>query len=80
MTPRSCVTYALPAFAVLGVTAAFDEADTSEVDFEPARLRTPRTGRVLHGTPWPSMLLEILTAGGTVAGLEAETLSLEETR
>jgi hypothetical protein len=62
------------------VTAAFEEGDSAEVDFEAAQVRNRRTGQACRGTPGPRMLLDILTAGGIIARLQPENLLLEETR
>lgn len=71
---RNCVNYALPALEVSGVAAAFVEGDTAEVNFTAATVRNLRTGQTLQGAVWPSMLMNILQAGGIIRSLEREGL------
>jgi hypothetical protein len=60
------VNFGLPALAVPGVAAAFDEGDLAEIDLAAGRMRNRRTGQELQGTPLPPMLREIIAAGGLV--------------
>lgn len=71
---RNCVNFALPALAIPGVRAAFEEGDEGEVDFTQGIVRNLRTGAELRGTPWPELLLRSMRAGGLVEKLEAEGL------
>ena len=71
---RNCVNYAFPALEVSGIATAFVESDTAEVDFVTATVRNPRTGKTLQGAVWPTMLMNILQAGGIIASLKREGL------
>jgi 3-isopropylmalate/(R)-2-methylmalate dehydratase small subunit len=63
---RNAVNFGLPALAVPGVSAAFEEGDVAEVDLATGVVANPRTGQTLQGTPLPPMLREIIAAGGLV--------------
>jgi 3-isopropylmalate/(R)-2-methylmalate dehydratase small subunit len=63
---RNAVNFGLPALAVPGVAAAFEEGDMAEIDLALGAVRNARTGQVLQGTPLPPMLREIVAAGGLV--------------
>ncbi len=71
---RNCVSFGLPALECAGVSAAFDEGDTAEVDLAAARVRNTRTGETLAGLPIPKALLTLMQAGGIFPLLEAEGL------
>ena len=66
---RNCINHGLPALAVPGVSAAFDEGDVAEVDVVAARVRNASTGHELTGKPYPPMVLELLRLGGVEARL-----------
>ena len=63
---RNAVNFGLPALAVPGVAAAFEEGDLAEIDLASGRVRNARTGQALQGSPLPPALREIIDAGGLV--------------
>lgn len=66
---RNCVNHGLPALAIAGVTAAFEEGDVADIDIEEASVLNPRTGARLTGTPYPPFVLDLLRSGGVEADL-----------
>ena len=66
---RNCVNHGLPALAVPGVAAAFEEGDVAEIDIEEASVLNLRTGARLTGTPYPTFVLDLLRNGGVEADL-----------
>jgi 3-isopropylmalate/(R)-2-methylmalate dehydratase small subunit len=68
---RNCVNHGLPALAVPGVSAAFEEGDVAEIDIEEASVLNTRTGTRLTGTPYPEFVLDLLRGGGVEADLRA---------
>lgn len=62
---RNCVNYALPAMECPGVLDAVTDGDIVRVDVGEGVLTNTRTGQTLRGAKMPSMLLDIIKAGGT---------------
>jgi 3-isopropylmalate/(R)-2-methylmalate dehydratase small subunit len=62
---RNCVNYALPAMECPGVLDAVTEGDIVRVDIADGVLTNTRTRQTLSGAKMPSMLLDIIKAGGT---------------
>jgi 3-isopropylmalate/(R)-2-methylmalate dehydratase small subunit len=71
---RNCVSFGLPALECAGVSAAFKEGDTAEVDLAHATIRNARTGRKLDGLAIPEALLSLMLGGGIFPLLESEGL------
>ena len=71
---RNCVNFAFPAMQCQGVSAAFEEGDIAEVDFEAGTVRNATSGRQLMAKALPQKLLSLLKAGGVYPLLELEGL------
>ena len=71
---RNSVNYGLFAMECPGVSAAFDEGDVAQVDFETFKIINTRTGVELQGRRFPQMLLDTMSAGGIYALMEAKGL------
>ncbi len=69
---RNCINHGFPVLQCPGVHAAFAEGDKAEVELRAGTVRNLRTGTVLQGMKLPDILLEIIEAGGVLAGLRAE--------
>jgi len=71
---RNAVNYGLLACECPGVSAAFDEGDTAEVDIDAWTVRNPRSGQTLKVTPVPPQLLAMMLGGGIYPVLAREGL------
>lgn len=71
---RNCVNFAFPALECPGVSAAFSEGETAEVEFEAATVRHATRGTLLSGKPLPPQLMALVQAGGVYQLLEQEGL------
>ena len=71
---RNAVNYGLLACECPGVSAAFEEGDTAELDIDTWSARNPRTGRTLKVSPVPGQLLAMMLGGGVYPVLEREGL------
>ena len=71
---RNAVNYRLLACECPGVSAAFDEGDTAEVDIDAWTVRNPRSGQTLKVTPVPPQLLAMMLGGGIYPVLAREGL------
>jgi 3-isopropylmalate/(R)-2-methylmalate dehydratase small subunit len=71
---RNAVNYGLLACECSGVSAAFEEGDTAELDIDAWNARNPRTGQTLTVSPVPPQLLAMMTGGGIYPVLEREGL------
>ncbi|GAA4340855.1 3-isopropylmalate dehydratase small subunit [Pigmentiphaga soli] len=71
---RSCVNFGFLALDCPGVTAAFEEGDTAELDLDAWTVRNARTGAVLHPARVPAKFLAMMREGGIYPMLEAEGL------
>jgi 3-isopropylmalate/(R)-2-methylmalate dehydratase small subunit len=71
---RNCVNFAFPAIECAGISAAFVEGETAEVNFESAQVRHLNRGTVLAGKPLPPSLMALVQAGGVFHLLESEGL------
>ncbi|MEZ0069845.1 3-isopropylmalate/(R)-2-methylmalate dehydratase small subunit [Streptacidiphilus sp. MAP12-20] len=69
---RNAINHGLPALAVPGVTAAFADGDTMSLDFAAGRVENTTTGARLEGGALPTMVLDILAAGGILPKLARE--------
>jgi len=69
---RNCVNFAFPAMECPGVTAAFDEGDVAEVDFDTAQVRNATRETAVDAIALPPKLLALLKAGGVYPLLEQE--------
>jgi len=69
---RNCVNFAFPAMECPGITAAFDEGDVAEVDFDTAQVRNATRGTAVDAIALPPKLLALLKAGGVYPLLEQE--------
>jgi len=71
---RNAVNYGLLACECPGVSTAFDEGDTAELDIDAWTVRNARSGAVLTVSPVPAQLLAMMTGGGIYPVLEREGL------
>lgn len=69
---RNCVNYVMPAIPCPGVSKAFKEGETMEVNLATGVVKNVTTGEVIKTTPLPKFLLEIMDAGGLVCLLEKQ--------
>ena len=75
---RNCINHGLPALAVPGVAAAFQEGQEAEVDIEEAQVRNMDTNEVLTGPRYPDLVLDLLRDGGVQPSLVRRGLVAEE--
>jgi 3-isopropylmalate/(R)-2-methylmalate dehydratase small subunit len=66
---RNCINYGLPALTVGGVRAQFSDGDTAQLEIAEGWLVNRRTGQRFDTPGLPTMLLEILEAGGLMPRL-----------
>jgi 3-isopropylmalate/(R)-2-methylmalate dehydratase small subunit len=71
---RNAVNYGLLACECPGVSTAFEEGDTAELDLDGWSARNPRTGQTLPVSPVPQQLLAMMLGGGIYPVLEREGL------
>ena len=71
---RNAVNYGLLACECSGVSTAFEEGDTAELDIDEWSVRNQRTGQALKVSPVPAQLLAMMTGGGIYPVLEREGL------
>jgi len=71
---RNAVNYGLLACECPGVSAAFEESDTAELDIDTWSVCNPRTGQQLAVSPVPPQLLAMMTGGGVYPVLIREGL------
>jgi 3-isopropylmalate/(R)-2-methylmalate dehydratase small subunit len=71
---RNAVNYGLLALECPGVSAAFAEGQTAEIELEDFTVRNRDTGQVLKALPVPQMLLDMMLGGGVYPHLEREGL------
>ena len=71
---RNAVNYGLLACECSGVSTAFEEGDTAELDIETWSVRNPRSGQTLKVLPVPQQLLSMMLGGGMYPVLEREGL------
>jgi 3-isopropylmalate/(R)-2-methylmalate dehydratase small subunit len=69
---RNCVNFAMPALPCPGVTKAFSEGETMEVNLATGVVRNLSTGVMLQSNPVPAFLLDIMKAGGMVPSLQVQ--------
>ena len=71
---RNAVNYGLLACECSGVSAAFEEGDTAELDIDAWVVRNPRTDQSLTVSKVPQQLLAMMLGGGIYPVLEREGL------
>jgi 3-isopropylmalate/(R)-2-methylmalate dehydratase small subunit len=71
---RNAVNYGLLACECAGVSQAFEEGDTAELDLGAWSVRNARTGKTLEVTAVPEQLLAMMLGGGIYPVLEREGL------
>ncbi|HET7879496.1 MAG TPA: hypothetical protein VFL55_01330 [Acetobacteraceae bacterium] len=71
---RNAVNYGLLACECAGVSAAFEEGDTAELDIDAWMVRNPRSGQTLDVSPVPQQLLTMMLGGGIYPVLAREGL------
>jgi 3-isopropylmalate/(R)-2-methylmalate dehydratase small subunit len=71
---RNAVNYGLLACECPGVSTAFEEGDTAELDIDKWSVRNPRTNQTLNVLPVPEQLLAMMLGGGIYPVLEREGL------
>lgn len=69
---RNCISYGLPAIAVGGVSAMFEEGDIAEINFSEGAITNRRTGETRYGNRLSREMIEILEAGGIEGVLAAK--------
>lgn len=74
---RNSVECGLPVVECKGVKEAASQGDELEVDLAVGTIRNLTTGRLLHFTPYPSFLLEMVEAGGVYALLQKKGLTTQ---
>lgn len=67
---RNCINFAFPAMECRGVSAAFQEGEVAQVDFDAGTVRNVNAGRTLAAKALPDKLLQLLEAGGIYPLLE----------
>ena len=74
---RNCIAIGLPVLPCKGVLEIFEEGDILELDFEKAKIKNLKTGKILEGLPLSPDLINIVKHGGILSLLESEkTLSV----
>ena len=71
---RNCANYGVFALECPGISKFIEEGDEIEVEFGQFTVRNKRTGKVLQGTRFPDMVLEVMKAGGIYPMMEARGL------
>lgn len=67
---RNSINFAFPAMECRGVSAAFEEGEVAEVDFDTGTVRNLTRERTLAAKALPAKLLQLLEAGGIYPLLE----------
>lgn len=76
---RNCVNAGLPILPCSGIIQAFDEGDVAEVDWKNGDVRNLTKGTSVQGSPLPSVLRDIVDAGGVEEMLRKEGYLLSQT-
>lgn len=63
---RNAVNNALPVLAIPGISTQIQEGDDVEIDLEQGLIVDHTTTKQWHAAPMPTLLLEIVAAGGAV--------------
>jgi 3-isopropylmalate/(R)-2-methylmalate dehydratase small subunit len=66
---RNAINIGLPVLEAKGVSAAVDEGDVLEVDFEAGKVQNVSKKKSLQATRLPSFIVEILVDGGLIENL-----------
>lgn len=74
---RNSIAIALPVLVCKGISRAFEEGDELEMDLAGAVVRNLSRGLELQGMPLSPDLIKIVTGGGILASLQAETKASE---
>lgn len=61
---RNSIHHGLPVVEVKGILAATKQGDELEVDLAAGAVANLNSGRILHFSPYPDFLIEIIQAGG----------------
>jgi 3-isopropylmalate/(R)-2-methylmalate dehydratase small subunit len=69
---RNCVNVGLPVLPCSGITAAFEEGDTANVDWHLGHVENTTKGTTIEGQPVPPVLRNIVEAGGVEEMLRRE--------
>ena len=69
---RNCINFGFLGLECPGVQQAFEEGQTAELDLEKWTISNAETGALLHATPIPEQLLNLVQAGGVYPDLERE--------
>ncbi len=69
---RNSIAIAFPVLICKGISAAFDEGDRLELDFDQSIVRNLARGKEIRGTPLPPELVRIVAAGGMMQLLKQE--------
>ena len=70
---RSAIAIGLPVLICPGVSRIFEEGDTAQVDVEKATVRNATSGVEMAGDRLSEQMLEILSFGGILELMKAET-------
>jgi len=69
---RNSVAIAFPVLICRGISQAFDEGETLELDYERSLVRNLSRGTEIHGTALPAELVAIVASGGVLELLKQE--------
>ncbi|QYB00728.1 3-isopropylmalate dehydratase (plasmid) [Rhodococcus sp. USK10] len=69
---RNCINFGLPALTVPNATTRFSDGDIARIDIEVGSVQNLSTGWSHQATPIPSMMREIIDAGGLLPRLARE--------
>jgi 3-isopropylmalate/(R)-2-methylmalate dehydratase small subunit len=69
---RNCINAALPVLPCPGITSIFEEGDIAQVAWATGEVRNATRGGSISGPPIPSMLQDIIRAGGVIKVLREE--------
>jgi 3-isopropylmalate/(R)-2-methylmalate dehydratase small subunit len=76
---RNSIAIAFPVLICKGITGAFEEGDTLELDFGQSLVRNATRGTEIRGTPLPPELVRIVAAGGMMQLLKQEAAQAKPT-
>ncbi len=69
---RNSIAIAFPVLICKGISAAFDEGDRLELDYDQSIVRNLTRGKEIRGTPLPPELVRIVATGGMMQLLKQE--------
>jgi len=73
---RNSIAIAFPVLICHGISAAFEEGEELELDFDHSRVSNRTRGTAISGTPLPAELMRIVAAGGMIELLKKEAAGL----